>query len=94
MSSPPIVPPPPPPPVTAEVEVTSGTSGVPETTDPVNSMDIVDVLAENCHVTSEMPPIAPEAEGIPGPSGVSLLAAVESMDGVENVTVIENVTVV
>ena len=72
----------------------SGTSGVPETAEPVNGMDIVDVLAENSHVTSEMPPIAPEAEATPGPSGVSLLAAVESMDGVENVTVVENVTAV
>ena len=35
------------PPVTAEVKVTPGTSGVPEITEPVNSMDVVDVLAEN-----------------------------------------------
>ena len=76
------------PPVTAEVEVTPGTSGVPEATEPVNSMDVVDVLAENTHVTSEMPSIVPEAEATPGPSGVSLLAVVQSMDGVENVTVV------
>ena len=82
------------PPVTAKVEVTPGTSGVPETTEPVNSMDVVDVLAKNSHVTSEVPPIVPEVEATPGPSGVSLLAAVESMDGVENVPVVENVTVV
>ena len=78
------------PPVAAEVEVTPGTSGVPETTEPVNSMDVVDVLAENSHVTSEVPPIVPEVEATPGPSGFSLLAAVESMDGVENVTVVED----
>ena len=80
--------------VTTKVEVTPGTSGVPETTKPVNSMDVVDVLAKNGHVTSEVPPIMPEVEATPGPSGVSLLAAVESMDGVENVPVVENVTVV
>ena len=82
------------PPVTVKVEVTPGTSGVPETTEPVNSMDVVDVLAKNSRVTSEVPPIVPEVEATPGPSGVSLLAAVESMDGVENVPVVENVTVV
>ena len=37
-----------------------------------------------------MPPIVPEVEATPGPSGFSLLAAVESMDGVENVTVVED----
>ena len=37
------------PPVAAEVEVTPGSSGVPETTEPVNSMDVVDVLAENSY---------------------------------------------
>ena len=80
--------------VMAKVEVTPGTSGVPETTEPVNSMDVVDVLAKNSHVTSEVPPIVPEVEVTPGPSGVSLFAVVESMDGVENVPVVENVTVV
>ena len=78
------------PPVTAKVEVTPGTSCVPETTKPVNSRDVVDVLTKNSHVTSEVPPIVPEVEATPGPSGVSLLAAVESMDGVENVTVVED----
>ena len=56
-------------------------------------MDVVDVLAKNSHVTSEVPPIVPEVEVTPGPSGVSLLAAVENMDGVENVPVVQNVTI-
>lgn len=52
------------------------------------------MLAKNGHVTSEVPPIVPEVEATPGPSGVSLLAAVASMDGVENVPVVQNVTIV
>ena len=61
-----------------------------EITEPVNSMD-----AEDSHVLSGGSPRAPKVEATPGPSGVSLLAAVEGMDGVEseNESVVDNVTV-
>ena len=70
------------PPVSAEVDV-------PEVTKPINSMD-----AEDSHVSSGGSPSVPEVEVTPGPSGVSLLAAVEGMDGVEseNESVVDNVT--
>lgn len=48
---------------------------VPETTEPMCSMD-----AEDSHVLSGSPSV-PEAESSPGTSGVSLLAAVDGMDG-------------
>lgn len=89
-------------PVVAEVEVTPGPSGVlpvdtgnvdhSETVLAVNSMDVSDVLnviAENSHVTTVAPPIVSEVEVTPGLSGVSLLCADDSMD----VGVVENVTV-
>ena len=62
---------------------------VPEVTKPINSMD-----AEDSHVSSGGSPSVPEVEVTPGPSGVSLLAAVEGMDGVEseNESVVDNVT--
>ena len=50
--------------------------------------------AEDSHVSSGGSPSVPEVEVTPGPSGVSLLAAVEGMDGVEseNESVVDNVT--
>ena len=57
-----------------------------EITEPVNSMD-----AEDSHVLSGGSPRVPEVKATPGPSGVSLLAAVEGMDGSESV--VDNVTV-
>ena len=72
------------PPVSAEADV-------PEVTEPINSMD-----AEDSHVSSGGSPSVPEVDVVPGPLGVSLLAAVEGMDGIEseNESVVDNVTVV
>ena len=51
--------------------------------------DVLNVIAENSHVTTVAPPIVSEVEVTPGLSGVSLLCADDSMD----VVVVENVTV-
>ena len=61
-----------------------------EITKPLYSMD-----AKDSHVLSGGSPSAPEVKATPGPSGISLLAAVEGMDGVEseNESVVDNVTV-
>ena len=61
-----------------------------EITKPLYSMDTKD-----SHVLSGGSPSAPEVKATPGPSGISLLAAVEGMDGVEseNESVVNNVTV-
>ena len=61
-----------------------------EITKPLYSMD-----AKDSHVLSGGSPSAPEVKATPGPSGISLLAAVEGMDGVEseNESVVNNVTV-
>ena len=50
-----------------------------EITKPLYSMD-----AKDSHVLSGGSPSAPEVKATPGPSGISLLAAVEGMDGVES----------
>ena len=70
------------PPVSAKVDV-------PEVTEPINSMD-----AEDSHVSSGGSPSVPKVKVTRGPSGVSLLAAVEGMDGIEseNESVVDNVT--
>ena len=70
------------PPVSAEADV-------PETTQPMCSMD-----AEDSNVSSGSPSV-PEVEVTPGTSGVSLLAAVDGMDGMDSDNEsVDNVSVV
>ena len=61
-----------------------------EITKPLYSID-----AKDSHVLSGGSPSTPEVKATPGPSGISLLAAVEGMDRVEseNESVVNNVTV-
>ena len=70
------------PPVSAEADV-------PETTQPMCSMD-----TEDSNVSSGSPSV-PEVEVTPGTSGVSLLTAVDSMDGMDSDNEsVDNVSVV